>query len=105
MKLKRLIAGAAIAGGLGAAALGLGAGLAAADPPHQGPGPAGCSPARTRWEQPQRPDVRWEDRDGYDRAVRDHRPFQYQGNWVNPVFDQGHQGWGFWLGPIWIPLL
>ena len=62
--------------------------------------------ARARgWEQPQRPDVRWEDRDGYDRAVRDHRPFQYQGHWVNPVFDQGHQGWGFWLGPIWIPLL
>ena len=106
MKLKRLVAGAAIAGGLGAAALGLGAGMAAADPPHQGPGPGWVQPQPGRgWEQPQRPDVRWEDRDGYDRAVRDHRPFQYQGNWVNPVFDQGHQGWGFWLGPIWIPLL
>ena len=56
-------------------------------------------------QQPHRPDIPWQDRGGYDRAVRDHRPFQYQGKWVNPVFDNGHQGWGFWLGPIWIPLL
>ena len=95
MKMTRLIAGAAIAGGLGAAALGLGAGMANAQPPRPGPG----------WVQPHRPDMRWEDRDGYDRAVRDHRPFQYQGRWVNPVFDRGHAGWGFWLGPIWIPLI
>ena len=33
MKMKQLIAGCAIAGGLSAAALGLGAGLAYADPP------------------------------------------------------------------------
>jgi hypothetical protein len=97
MKLKQLIAGVVLTGGLGAAALGLGAGMASAEPPHPGPGPA--------WQQPHRPDIRWEDRGGYDRAVRDHRPFQYQGQWVNPVFDQGHQGWGFWLGPIWIPLV
>jgi hypothetical protein len=95
MNLKRLIAGAALSGGLGAAALGLGAGMATAEPPHQGPG----------WVQPGRPDIRPEDRGGYDRAVRDHRPFQYQGQWVNPVFDEGHRGWGFWLGPIWIPLV
>jgi hypothetical protein len=97
MKLKQLIAGAVIAGGLSGAALGLGAGLAYADP-----GPGGPRPG---WVQPQRPDVPWQDRDGYDRAVRDHRPFQYQCQWVNPVFDQGHQAWGFWLGPIWIPLV
>jgi hypothetical protein len=97
MKLKRLIAGAAITGGLGAATLGLGAGLAYADPPPPGQGPG--------WVQPGRPDVPPQDRDAYDRAVRDHRPFQYQGQWVNPVFDQGRQGWGFWLGPIWIPLV
>ena len=97
MNLKRLIAGAAITGCLGAGALGLGAGLAYADPPPPGPGPG--------WVQPQRPDAGWQDRDGYDRAVRDHRPFQYQGQWVNPVFDGGHQAWGFWLGPIWIPLI
>jgi hypothetical protein len=97
MKLKRLVAGAVLTGGLGAAALGLGSGLASADPPHPGPGPG--------WVQPGRPDIHPEDRDGYYRAVRDHRPFQYQGHWVNPVFDAGHQGWGFWLGPIWVPLI
>jgi hypothetical protein len=96
MKFKRLIAGAVITGSLGAAALGLGSGMAYADPP-PGPGPG--------WVQPQRPDVPWQDRGGYDRAVRDHQPFQYQGQRVNPVFDAGHQGWGFWLGPLWIPLL
>jgi hypothetical protein len=37
--------------------------------------------------------------------VRDHRPFQYDGGRVNPVFDPGFRAWGFWLGPIWIPLL
>jgi hypothetical protein len=96
MKLKRLIAGTAIAGSLGAAALGLGAGTTYADPP-PGPGPG--------WVQPGRPDIRPGDRGAYDQAVRDHRPFQYQGQWVNPVFDPGYQAWGFWLGPIWIPLL
>ena len=50
MKLKRLVAGAAIAGGLGVGALGLGAGTAAADPPHQGSGPG--------WVQPQPPGAR-----------------------------------------------
>jgi len=55
--------------------------------------------------QPGRPDIRWQDRDAYDRAVRDHRPFQYDGGRVNPVFDPGFRAWGFWLGPIWIPLL
>ncbi len=94
MKLTKLIAGAAITGSLGAAALGLGAGLASADPP-PGPGPVIVD----------RPQIPWQDRDAYDRASRDHRPFQYQGQWVNPVFDQGHQGWGFWLGPIWIPFI
>ena len=96
MKLKRLVAGTAIAGSLGAAAVGLGAGLANAEPP-SGHGPG--------WVQPGRPDIRWQDRDAYDRAVRDHRPFQYDGRWVNPVFDPGFRAWGFWLGPIWIPLL
>ncbi len=96
MKFKQLIAAAAITGGLAAAALGVGPGIANAQPRPPGPGPVVVEPSR--------PDVGWQDRDGYNRAVRDHRPFQYQGQWVNPVFDAGHQGWGFWLGPIWIPL-
>lgn len=94
---KRLIAGTVLTGGLVAAAVGVGSGWATADPGHPGPGPVVV--------QPQRPDVRPQDRDGYDRAVRDHRPFQYQGRWVNPIFDEGRHTWGFWLGPIWIPLV
>ena len=92
MKLKQLIPGAVLTGGLGAATLGLGAGLAYADPPR--PGPVVVEP----------PQIPWQDRDGYDRARHDHRPFQYQGQWVNPIFDQVRNGWGFWFGPIWIPL-
>ena len=57
MKLKRLIAGARIAGSLEAAALGLGAGLANAEPP---PGPL------PGWVQPGPPDFRPEDRGAYD---------------------------------------
>ena len=103
MTLKHFIAGAALAGGLGAAALGLGAGLAAADPPF--PGPGGPGPGHEWVQPPNRPSVPWQDQRGYDGAVRDHRPFQYQRQWVNPIFDQGHRGWGFWLGPVWIPLV
>jgi hypothetical protein len=95
MNINKLIAGSAVAGGLGLAALGVGPGVAQADPP-PGPGPV---------EVHQRPEIPWQDRDGYDRAVRDHRPFQYQGRWVTPVFDPGYRAWGFWLGPLWIPLI
>ena len=86
MNLKRLIATAAVTGGLGVAALGIGAGIANAQP--WAPGPPGPG-----WVQPPGgPGSGWQDRDGFDRAVRDHRPFEYQGRWVNPVFDAGHQG-------------
>ena len=53
----------------------------------------------------------WRDdrgRDWYHRGIDDgrfdHQPFDYHGQWVNPVWDNGHHAWGFWLGPIWIPL-
>jgi hypothetical protein len=65
MTLKRLIVGSVVAGGLAVGALGLGAGVANAEPWH-GPGPG--------WVHPGRPDIRWQDRDGYDRAVRDPGP-------------------------------
>ncbi|WP_102143688.1 hypothetical protein [Mycobacterium hubeiense] len=99
MKVTKLVAASAITGSLGLAALGVGAGIASADPPM--PGPGGPGPVHVE----HRPDVPPQDRDAYFRAVRDHRPFRYQGHWVTPVFDPGHRGWGFWLGPIWIPLL
>ncbi|MCW2654254.1 MAG: hypothetical protein JWR32_5230, partial [Mycobacterium sp.] len=33
-----------------------------------------------------------------------HQPFMYGGQQVNPVFDNGHGGWGFWFFGTWIPL-
>ena len=55
MTLKRFIAGAALAGGFGAAALGLGAPMASAQPPF--PGPGGPGPGHGWVQQPNRPDV------------------------------------------------
>ncbi|MGX9294286.1 hypothetical protein [Tsukamurella paurometabola] len=31
-------------------------------------------------------------------------PVYRQGAWHTPVWDQGRNHWGFWLGPIWIPV-
>jgi hypothetical protein len=31
-------------------------------------------------------------------------PFQYQGETVNPLFDNGMQQWGFWFHGKWIGL-
>lgn len=45
----------------------------------------------------------WHDR-GIDDGRRDHHPFDWNGQMVNPMFDPGHNAWGFWVGPIWIPL-
>ena len=48
---------------------------------------------------------RWQDRDGYDRAATTIGRSSTKANGSIPVFDQvRHQGWGFWFGPIWIPL-
>lgn len=94
MKLKQLIAGAVITVSLGGATLGLCAGLAYADAPRPGPGPVVVEP----------PQIPWQDRDAHDRAGRDHRPFQYQGQWVTPIFDQGRHAWGFWFLNNWISL-
>ena len=32
------------------------------------------------------------------------RPFNYWGYNVNPVWDDGFHGWGFWLFGLWIPV-
>ncbi|CAM3128549.1 hypothetical protein [Tsukamurella hominis] len=31
-------------------------------------------------------------------------PVYRQGAWHTPVWDQGRNHWGFWIGPIWIPI-
>lgn len=56
-----------------------------------------------RWDPPPPPppDLAWR---GIDQGRWDHQPFNYNGNWVSPVFDPGYNAWGFWLFGIWIPL-
>jgi hypothetical protein len=41
---------------------------------------------------------------GIDQGRYDHQPFNWNGQQVNPVFDGGHNAWGFWFLGQWIPL-
>ena len=130
MNLKKHVAKAAIAAALGGSALALavGASPASADPgqpcwqncqgDHRGDGPQdnrgddhqwGDQGRPDQWRQDQwQPDQRgdwrpWDQR-GIDDARFDHQPFDWQGQRVEPYWDQFRNAWGFWLGPIWIPL-
>jgi hypothetical protein len=133
MNLKKIAAQAGIAGALGFAALGLGAGLAHADPP---PWPVPGVPGH-----PGDPDYDrdWRvipvDRDDWHpnwvNAPWGNGPapwgwgappppayngpipqpwgppppaFNYWGYNVQPVWDPGYNQWGFWLFGTWIPL-
>ena len=118
MNLKRALTASTLAAGIGVAGL-FGVGLAGANadpgcPPNapcgqhddhrgdnRGPGGQGPVGRDDGWHDNQGRD--WQHR-GIDDARFDHQPFDYNGQWVNPVFDGGHNAWGFWLGPIWIPL-
>ncbi|CAM5719640.1 hypothetical protein MAUB1S_00687 [Mycolicibacterium aubagnense] len=127
MNFKRALTASTLAAGIGVAGL-FGVGLAGADadpgqcppnapcgqhdehrdnrgPGNQGPGdnrgPAAPVGRDDNWHDNQGRD--WQHR-GIDDARADHQPFDYNGQWVNPVWDNGHNAWGFWLGPIWIPL-
>ncbi|WP_148281548.1 hypothetical protein [Tsukamurella sp. 1534] len=31
-------------------------------------------------------------------------PVYRQGQWHTPIWDAGKNHWGFWLGPVWIPV-
>jgi hypothetical protein len=130
MNVKKDLAKGAIAAALGLSALGLGigAGTASADPwqpcwqqncqgdhrdggddhqwgdqgrpdqwrPDQGP---------DQWRPDQRPwDQRPWDQRGIDDARFDHQPFNWQGQRVEPYWDQGQNAWGFWFLGLWIPL-
>lgn len=125
MNLKKIAAGAVIAGALGLPALALevGIGTASADP-----GPCwaqNCQGDNDRgndhqWRPDQfrpdqfrpdqwRPDQRdWDqrpwDQRGVDDARFDHQPFNWQGQRVEPYWDQDHNAWGFWFLGVWIPL-
>ncbi len=132
MNLKKMAAGALIAGSLGLPALAVGAGIgtASADPgqqcwpgncqgdnhwgdtrrgdgdqwrPDQWQGDQGRGDDQWRPDQPgwdQRP---WDQR-GIDDARWDHQAFNWQGQRVEPYWDQDRGAWGFWFLGTWIPL-
>jgi hypothetical protein len=128
MNPKKIAAGAVIAGALGlpALALGVGVGTASADPgppcwgpscqggDHRGDGqpwrPDQWRPDQNQWRPDQwRPDRGdWDqgswDRRGIDDARWDHQPFNWQGQRVEPYWDQDRGAWGFWFLGFWIPL-
>ena len=115
MKLKRIAAQAAIASALGASALGIGAGLASADPGGHGPcwGPycqgdnRGDDGHGDRGDRGHGDDFRdydrWDQR-GIDQGRWDHRPFNYQGQRVEPYYDNFRGAWGFWFFGVWVSL-
>jgi hypothetical protein len=55
-------------------------------------------PDQGGWDQ--RP---WDQR-GFDDARGDHQPFNWQGQRVEPYFDNDRGAWGFWFLGLWIPL-
>lgn len=131
MNLKKNAAQTAIAGALGLSALGLGvgAGVASADPPppcwqqncqgdnHRGDGgpqdDRGYAGENRQWGDQGRPGD-WDHNQGWDQrpwdqrriddARFDHQPFNWQGQRVEPYWDQDRGAWGFWFLGVWIPL-
>jgi hypothetical protein len=115
MNVKKNAAKGAIATVLGLSALGLGvgAGAASADPGPPcwencgGHGDRGnhrgyndydpWRPGQQVWERP------WDQR-FIDDARFDHRPFNWQGQRVEPYFDNLRGAWGFWFFGVWIAL-
>jgi hypothetical protein len=114
MTFKRAAYAATLAAGVGVAGLfGVGLGTASADP-----GPQCNAPNRppcgqdfhnngpgNNWNNngPGNGPVDWHNR-GIDQGRGDHQPFNWNGQQVYPVPAGNGQGWGFWFGPVWIPL-
>lgn len=107
MNLKRVVCSSALAAGVGVAGLlGVGLGVAGADPGQpcgapnapscQGPGPGQGGPA------PAAPN-NWQNR-GIDQGRQDHQPFLFNGQQVQPMPAGNGSGWGFWFFNQWIPL-
>ena len=124
MKLKRIVLASTAAAGIGAAGLfGLGIGTASADPGCGGPGPQNCQGPGNDWHNNGPGDghnnwnngpgngpgnwnngpVDWHNR-GIDQGRNDHQPFNWNGQWVQPVPAGNGMGWGFWFLNQWIPL-
>jgi hypothetical protein len=124
MSFKKTVARSAIVGALGFSALGLGIGLGTASADHGNRGqpcwPQNCQGDQhgdggdgrqfDQWRPDQwRPDQGgWDqrpwDQRGFGDARGDHQPFNWQGQRVEPYFDNDRGAWGFWFLGLWIPL-
>jgi hypothetical protein len=119
MNLKRMVVASVAAAGIGAAGLfGLGIGTASADPGQcGGPNNGWCNNGpnnghdnnwnngpnngpNNNWNNGP---VDWQHRD-VNQARQDHQPFNWNGQWVQPMPAGNGIGWGFWFLGQWIPL-
>ena len=126
MSVKKTVARSAIALGISALGLGVGLGTASAD---QGNGGQPCWQQNCQGDQrgdggqdhrgdggdgrqfgdQWRPDQGRGDQGGWDQRGLDdargnHQPFNWQGQRVEPYFDNDRGAWGFWFLGLWIPL-
>lgn len=118
MIIKRAVYASTLAAGVGLAGLfGVGLAAASADPgPCNAPGQPPCGqdqhhdsgPGNNQGPNNQGPSnngapAGWRNR-GIDQGRQDHQPFNWNGQQVNPMPAGNGQGWGFWFGPVWVPL-
>ena len=114
MTFKRAMYASTLAAGVGLAGLfGVGLGTAAAQPGQQcnAPNQPACGQDQHNDDQGRNDDNRgghpapanWQGR-GVDQGRQDHQPFNWNGQQVTPQQAGNGQGWGFWFGPVWIPL-
>src|SRR3954469_10516701 len=108
MTIKQVLGTSTLAAGIGMAGLlGVGLGTASADPWHGCDRPGACDDHRDGGDHHDGRDyggpVDWHRR-GLDDGRRDHQPFNWNGQQVYPRPAGDGRGWGFWFGPIWIPL-
>jgi hypothetical protein len=118
INLKRMVFASTAAAGIGAAGLfGLGIGTASADPglPCGGPNPRACQQGPNNgwnngpnnWNNGPNDwnngPADWQHRD-VNRGRQDHQPFNWNGQWVQPMPAGNGIGWGFWFLGQWISL-
>ncbi|MCV7422940.1 hypothetical protein H7K45_20520 [Mycobacterium yunnanensis] len=113
MTFKRTMYASTLAAGVGLTGLfGIGLGTASADPGQCNmPGQPQCGQNQHddgRHDDNRGPNgggapVNWQGR-GIDQGRQDHQPFNWNGQQVTPLPAGNGQGWGFWFGPVWIPL-
>lgn len=116
MTIKRALYASTLAAGVGLAGLfGVGLGTASANPGQcNTPGQPPCGQDQHNDNgrgnnNPGGPNnnngapANWQNR-GVDQGRQDHQPFNWNGRQVTPMPAGNGQGWGFWFGPVWIPL-